>query len=88
MWASFLFRLSIVPTWLCKISLKIGWGGFSAPGEGVLEVDLFLLSRLSRGVPSSGNSELYSRATGSGLASLISGSLIASAINLASRLEI
>ena len=80
--------LSAVPPWLTEISLNIGWGGLSAHGERVIEVDLSFLLRLSRGVRYSGNSELYSGTTGSGLGSSISGSIIASAINLASRLEI
>ena len=41
--------LSAVPAWLCEISLNIGWGGLSAHGEGVLEVDLSFLLSLSRG---------------------------------------
>ena len=64
-------------------SLKIGWGGLLAHGEGVLDVDLSRL--LSKGVPSTVNSVLYSGTTGLGWGTSVLGSVILSAMNLASR---
>ena len=54
--------LSVGSGWLYGNSLNIGWGGLSATGEGVFEVDLFFLFLLSSsGLRSSGNSELFAR---------------------------
>ena len=50
--------------WMSGSSMYGGCGGLSALGEGVLDVDLSLF--LSNGVPSSGNSVLYSGITGVG----------------------
>ena len=75
--------VSEVPPLSSGNSLKIGWGGLSAHGDGVLDVDLSRF--LSRGVPSTGNSVLYSGITGSGWGTSVLGSVISSAMNLASR---
>ena len=66
--------------WTSGGSLNAGCGGLSALGEGVLDVDLSLF--LSKGVPSAGNSVLYSGITGVGWGASVLGSLVASAMNL------
>ena len=57
-----------VSGWLLEISLNSGWGGLFAPGEGVLVIDLsFLFLLCSKGLRSSGKSDLFARSMDSGL---------------------